>query len=85
MLIEEVVKSNAWNRQSKSIECNFYESADDVPNPKENNSEQKILYVTTFCFKNEANLNYTTCKDAIQILFICICHKTTLNFHNKQS
>jgi len=42
-LLEELAK----NRQNKSesIECNFYESADDVPDPKEISPEHKNLMI----------------------------------------
>ena len=39
VLLDELAK--IWNTRSKEpIECNFYETADDVPDPKELSPEQ---------------------------------------------
>jgi len=48
VLIEALAKELAKNRRSGSkepIECNFYESADDVPDPKELSPGQKNLMI----------------------------------------
>ena len=41
-LIHEMAK-NQKTRSKEPIECNFYESADDVPDPKEISPEHKNL------------------------------------------
>ena len=43
-LIEELAK-NQKTRSKEPIECNFYESADDVPDPKEISPEHKNLMI----------------------------------------
>jgi len=42
VLIEELAKDQR-SRSKEPIECSFYESADDVPDPKELSPEQKNL------------------------------------------
>ena len=44
MLIEELEKDQR-PYSKEPIECNFYESADDVPDPKELSPEQKTLMI----------------------------------------
>ena len=44
MLIEELGKDQRPHSK-QPIECNFYESPDDVPDPKELSSEQKNLMI----------------------------------------
>ena len=48
MLIEALAKNrclHAKTRSKEPIECSFYESADDVPDPKELSPEQKNLMI----------------------------------------
>ena len=45
---KELIHESAKNRKNLSkepIECNFYESADDVPDPKEISPEHKSLMI----------------------------------------
>ena len=44
VLIEELAK-NQKTRSKEPIECHFYESADDVPDPKEVSPEHKNLMI----------------------------------------
>jgi len=44
VLIEELAKDRS-SHSKESIQCNFYESADDVPDPKELSPEQKNLMI----------------------------------------
>jgi len=44
VLIDELAK-NRKTRSKEPIECNFYESADDVPDPKELSPEEKNLMI----------------------------------------
>ena len=44
MLVEELAKDRLAHSK-EPIECNFYESADDVPDPKELSPEQKNLMI----------------------------------------
>jgi len=57
-------------RSKEPIECNFYESADDVPDPKEISPEHK--YLMTSCFRNKTSVKPITFVEGIQIVIACI-------------
>jgi len=55
-LIRELAK-NRKNLSKESIECNFYESVDDVPEPKEISPNHKnlMIFMTSF-FRNKTSV-----------------------------
>ena len=54
-IVEEMAKEI---RDKSDVECNFYQSAEDVPNPRELSSEKKILMVFNDLLLEKQN----TCK-----------------------
>ena len=45
-------------RDKSDIECNFYQSAEDVPDPRKLSSEEKNLMVLMICYlKNKPHVN----------------------------
>ena len=77
-LIHELAK-NQKTRSKEPIECNFYESADDVPDPKEISPEHKILMIFDDLLLQKQNKCEACCVRGkpiafvkIQIVIVCI-------------
>ena len=54
-IVEEMAKEI---RDKSDVDCNFYESAEDVPDPRELSSEEKNLWYLMICYlKNKTPVN----------------------------
>ena len=82
-LLEELAKKRS--RSKEPTECNFYKSADDVPDPNDISPEHKNLMIyDDLLFRSRTSVRHITFVEDIQIAIVCIYHKLISNFHAKQ-
>ena len=84
VLIEELAKDRS-SHSKEPIECNFYELADNVPDPKELSPKHKIWwYLMTSCFRYKTSVKPITFVEGIQLVIVCIEVKIISNCFVKQ-
>jgi len=82
-LIEELSKSN---KRRQPIESNFFESADNVPDPKELSPEHiDLMIFDDLLLQKQKKCEAYYVRGRHSNCDCCICHKTILNYHDKQS
>ena len=82
-IVEEMAKEI---RDKSDVECNFYQSAEEVPDPREISSEKRILWYFMICYlKNKTSVNRIMPEEGTTTLIVSIQLKTISSFHAKQS
>jgi len=72
VLIEELAKDRS-SHSKEPIECNFYKSADNVPDPQELSPEQKNLMIfDDLLLQKQNKCKAYTFVEGIQIVIVCI-------------
>ena len=68
-----VVEEMAKDIRDKSVECKFYESAEDVPDPRELSSQKKNQWYLMICYlKNKSHVNRIMSEEDIATLIVSI-------------
>jgi len=87
VLIDAIAQESAKNKNTRSrepIECNFYESADDIPDSKKISPDHKNIIYTISCYKSRTSAIHITFVEGIATAIVCNLVKTISNFHAKQ-
>ena len=71
-------------KKKSDIRCNFFESASDVPDPRELSSEDKNLMVFDDLLLEKINVSPIMSEEDIVTLTVSISLKTILNFQDKR-
>ena len=81
LLLQEWAKSI---KNKSNIKCNFFETASDVPDPRELNSEDKNLMIfDDLLLERQNNVSLTIFVEDIVMLIVFTFHKTILNYRDK--
>ena len=69
-VVEEITKEI---RDKSDVECNFYQLAEDVPDPRELSSEKKNLMIFDVCYlKNKTPVNRIMSEEDTATLIVSI-------------
>jgi hypothetical protein len=85
-ILQEAAKNYEPDPSVEQITCQFFESADCVPDPKDLNKELKNLMIfdDLQLEKQGKCESYTMLEVVTQILIAFIWHKATINYHDNQ-
>ena len=82
LVLQEWAKSI---KNKSNVKCNFFETASDVPDPRDLNSEDKNLMIFDDLLLERQNVNVTIFEEDIVMQTVFTFHKTILNYLDKLS